>query len=190
MKWLIFLGLVLGSVEAMWRMREGLRGRPAEQIVFRAAAYGLPLGPLVAPLVGLLRKVEQQGGVGQDGFRDPRFEDKLERERRYGEVYRLHQKANGFLLEFEFPRLVPPSGVKEELGLPDEMPDYDYDLVLQNGSLVVKGRVTDARVRKAAAVSPAFPPDFTTPIQLPSRVAGFRHRFRDKTLEVALPQKL
>lgn len=190
LRWLIFLGLTIGSLEAMWRMREGFRGRPAEQIVFRAAAYGLPLGPLAAPLVGLVRTVEQQGSVGQDGFRDPRFEDKLERERRYGEVYRLRQDPNGFLLELEFPRKVPPSAIKDELGVPDDMPDYDYDVMLQDGSLVVKGRVTDERVRKVASVSPAFPPDFTTQIKLPSRVAGFRHRFRNKTLEVALPRKL
>jgi ferredoxin len=190
LNWLIFLGLVVGSVETMWRMREGFRGRPAEQIVFRAAAYGLPLAPLAFPFIGLARGAERQGSVGQDGFRDPRFEDKLERERRYGEVYRLHQKTNGFLLEFEFPRTVPPSGVKEEMGLPDEMPDYDYDLALRDGSLVVKGKVSDGRLRKVAAVSPAFPPDFTTRIQLPSRVAGFRHRFRGKILEVALPRKL
>jgi hypothetical protein len=133
---------------------------------------------------------QQQGTVGLDGFTDPRFEEKLERERRYGEVYRLTEENNGYLLHLEFPRKVPPSGVKEELGLGDEMPDYDYDIALQNGFLVVKGKVTDPNVRKVASVSPAFPPDFTQNIKLPGRVAGFRHRFLDKTLEVALPKKL
>ena len=49
--------------------------------------------------------------------------------------------------------------------MPDDMPDYDYELMLQDGFFVVKGKVTEANVRKVATVSPAFPPDFTTPNQ-------------------------
>jgi hypothetical protein len=140
--------------------------------------------------VRLVETRQKQGTVGHDGFTDPRFEDKIERERRYGEVYRLIEESNGYLLQLEFPRSVPPSGMKTELGVGDEMPDYDYDIALQNGFLVVKGKVTDPTLRKLAAVSPAFPPDFTQQIKLPARVAGFRHRFVDKTLEVALPKKV
>jgi hypothetical protein len=86
----------------------------------------------------------------------------------------------------EFPRRVPQSALKEELGVPDEMPGYDYDLLLRNGFLVIKGTVTDRNVRKLAAVSPAFPPDFTTNVELPGPVKAFKHRLRDKTLEVVL----
>jgi hypothetical protein len=82
--------------------------------------------------------------------------------------------------------VVPPSGIKEQLGISDEMPDYDYDLTIKNGFFIVKGTVSDQTVRKVAAVSPAFPPDFTTQVKLPEQVAGFRHRFRGKDLEVAL----
>ena len=190
LKYLISLGIVLATIETIWRMREGFQGRPQEQIIYRAALYGVPMGPLASPVVRLVENRQQLGGVGHDGFTDPRFEDTLERERRYGEVYRLQEESNGFLLQLEFPRKVPPSGVKEELGIGDEMPDYDYDIALQNGFLVVKGKVTDPNIRKIAGVSSAFPPDFTQNIKLPSRVAGFRHRFVDKTLEVALPKKL
>jgi hypothetical protein len=190
LNYLIFLGVALASIETIWRMREGFQGRPADQVVYRAAFYGLPLGPLASPVVRVVETRQQQGSVGQDGFSDARFGEKLERERRYGEVYRLNEEPNGYLLQLEFPRTVPPSGVKEELGVADEMPDYDYEIALQNGFLVVKGKVTDPKVRKIATVSPAFPPDFTQNIKLPARVAGFRHRFVDKTLEVALPRKI
>lgn len=190
LRWFIFLGLVVALVETIWRMREGFRGLPSERIVYRGALYGLPLVPLAAPVVRMVETRRQQGSVGQDGFTDARFEDKLERERRYGEVYRLIEETNGYLLQLEFPRKMPPSGIREQIGLGDEMPDYDYDIRLQNGMLVVKGTVTDPNVRKVAAVSPAFPPDFTQSIKLPSRVAGFRHRFVDKSLEVALPRKI
>jgi len=190
LRYLIFLGIGLATIETIWRMREGFQGRPPEQVVYRAAVYGLPMGPLASPVVRLVETRQQQGSVGQDGFSDARFEDKLERERRYGEVFRLIEESNGYLLQLEFPRKVPPSGMKAELGVGDEMPDYDYDIALQNGFLVVKGKVADPTMRKLAAVSPAFPPDFTQNVKLPSRVAGFRHRFVDKTLEVALPKKL
>jgi ferredoxin len=190
LRYLIFLGMAVAAIETIWRMREGFRGLPQDRIIFRAAAYGVPMGPLASPVVRLVETRQRQGTVGLDGFTDPRFEEKLERERRYGEVYRLLEESNGYLLQLEFPRKVPPSGIKEELGIPDQMPDYDYDIALQNGFVVVKGRVTDPTVRKIAAVSSAFPPDFTKNVKLPGRVAGFRHRFVDRTLEVALPKKL
>jgi ferredoxin len=190
LKYVIALGMVLATVEIIWRVREGFSGRPPDQIEYRPAVYGYPLAPLASPVVRLVEIRQQQGSVGQDGFKDPRFEDKIERERRYGEVYRLLEESNGYLLRLEFPRTVPPSGIKAELGIGDEMPDYDYDIALQNGFLVVKGKVTDPNVRKVAAVSSAFPPDFTQNIKLPGRVAGFRHRFVDKTLEVALPRRV
>jgi len=187
---MIVLGLAVAAIETVLRMREGLRGRPQHEIVYRGALYGLPLAPLAGPVLRSLAPREPHGTVGKDGFRNPDFDENLERERRYGEVFRLHEESNGYLLEFEFPRRVPRSAIKEELGLPDEMPDYDYELGLQNGFFTVKGRVTDPNVRRAAAVSPAFPPDFSKSIKLPQPVTGFRHRFRGKNLEVALLRQL
>jgi len=51
---------------------------------------------------------------------------------------------------------------------------------------VVQGHVTDPNLRKLAAVSPAFPPDFVTNVELPTPVSAFKHRFRGKNLEVVL----
>ncbi len=184
---LIVLGVGLASLEAAMRLREGvLRASPSTEVVYRGAWYAPPLALLFAPLVGALHRVLQRGAVAIDGFHGGNFEEKTERERRYGEVYTLREQGNGYLLRLEFPRRVPPSALKEELGIPDEMPGYDYDLSLRNGFLVVKGRVTDHNVRKLAAVSPAFPPDFTTNVELPAPVRAFKHRLRDRTLEVVL----
>ena len=98
----------------------------------------------------------------------------------------LEDMGGGYLLRLEFPQRVPATSMKEELGLPDEMPDYDYDLALTNGSFVVRGKVGDPQVRKVASGAPSFPPDFTTRIALGRPVRGFKHRYRDKTLEVVL----
>ena len=66
----------------------------------------------------------------------------------------------------------------------------DVSAVEVGSQLTIKGKVTDEKVRRIAAVSPAFPPDFTTNITLPVRPVGFRHRFQGKTLEIALPRKV
>jgi ferredoxin len=184
--WYITFGVTLAMLEAMVRMREGLKALPQDQVIYRASVYGEALGIVFKPLTRILTGPVQRGTVAVEGFSGGTFADKLERERRYGEVYSLEDKGNGYLLRFEFPRRVPPSGMKEELGVPDDMPPYDYELALQSGALLVKGSVTDPKVRKVASVSQAFPPDFTTPVALPEPVSGFRHRIRDRVLEVVL----
>jgi ferredoxin len=184
---LIVLGVGIASLEMIWRLHEAvLQASPLDQLVYRGAFYAAPLALLFAPLTRTLHRVAQQGTIGVDGFHGGGFEDKIERERRYGEVYSLREKGNGYLLHLEFPRHVPPSALKDELGVSDDMPGYDYDLSLKDGFLIVKGRLTDRNVRKLAAVSPAFPPDFTTNVELPAPVRAFKHRIRDKTLEVVL----
>jgi hypothetical protein len=185
---LITLGVAVASLEAILRMREAvLFVKPKEQVIYRSAWYAPPLAAAFVPVVRLLRRSsEQVGTVAVEGFHGGTFADKLERERRYGEVYSLEEQANGYLLRLEFPRTVPASAQKEELGVADEMPDYDYDLSLHGRYFVAKGSVVDPAVRKLAGISPAFPPDFTTNVELPGPVQGFKHRVRDKTLEIVL----
>lgn len=187
----IVLGLALAALETYWRMREGFHGQPLERVHFRGAVYGLPLAAPLAPIVSRVReRVEMHGSVGVDGFHEGPFEEKLERERRYGEVWRIQRQPNGYLVQVEFPRRIPPSRTRDEMGLGEQMPDYDYRVALLPGALLVEGHLRDEKLRKLAAVSPAFPPDFTTRIPLPGPVVGFRHRYRDKLLEVVLLEKL
>jgi hypothetical protein len=187
----ISLGVTLGVAEAAWRVRENFfRGVPFGETPLRGALYGpllFPLGWIVLKLVGP-RGAEST--VAFDGFSGghEHFDDKLERDRRYGSVYRLEDRDDAYILRLEFPRALPPSSLADELKLPPEMPDYDYDLALRDGQFEVHGKVADPQVRKLTAVAPAFPPEFTTRVALRDRVAGFRHRYRDKTLEVILPK--
>src|SRR5213083_3001521 len=189
-KW-IFLGLALGFGEAAFRMRESLFGGvPFGEAPVRGALYAplvWPLGRLVVLLAGARGSAS---GVGFDGFYGDRdhFDEKLERDRRYGSIYKIVDRDDAYILRLEFPRRLPPSSLADELRLPPEMPDYDFELSLQDGTFVVHGRVTDPQVRKLTAVAPAFPPEFTTRVPLRDPVAGFRHRYQDKTLEVILPK--
>lgn len=183
----IFLGVGIASLEAILRLREAiLYAAPADEVVYRGAVYWPPLALLAAPFTALLRRGGVRGSVPVEGFHGGDFEEKTERERRYGEVYTLSERENGYLLCLEFPRRVPKSAQKEELGIPDEMPDYDYDLSLEGDTFIVRGHVVDPNIRKLAGVSPAFPPDFTTSIELKNPVSGFKHRVENKTLEVVL----
>ena len=189
-KW-VLLGVVVALVEAGWRLREGFfRGRQVGDTPLRGAIYGpllLPLGALITALAG---RRGASSGVGFDGFHAGRehFDDKLERARRYGEVFRLEDRDDAYLFRLEFPRLVPPSSLGAELDLPAQMPDYDYDLKLENGSFVVHARVVDPQVRRITGAAPAFPSEFTTRVSLSDPVMGFRHRYRDRTLDVVLPK--
>ena len=109
-----------------------------------------------------------------------------ERERRYGNVYTIEDRGGALLVRLEFPRRMPDIGIASRAKLPDEMPDYDYDLALQNGHFIIKGRCADENVRKISSSVGAFPPEFTTVISLSEKVVGFVHRFENKLLEVML----
>jgi hypothetical protein len=187
----IVLGVLLAVGEAAWRLRESFfRGRPVAETPLRGAVYGPLLLPAGALVTGLAGRPGASGGVGFDGFHggQDHFDDKLERARRYGEVFRLVDRGDAYLLQVEFPRVVPPSTIGATMQLPAVIPDYDYDLALQNGAFVVHARVVDPRVRSITGAAPAFPSEFTTRVPLAQPVAGFRHRYRDKTLDVVLPK--
>ncbi|MCS6926688.1 MAG: hypothetical protein NZ578_12380, partial [Candidatus Binatia bacterium] len=187
-KW-IFLGLVLATGETLVRLRElFFHGVPPGQATLRGAFYGLLLAPLVAPFLSIAvgARPPEKGEIAVEGYYSPEFDEKTERARRYGEVYTVEEFGNAYLIRMELPRRVPVSAAKRELGIGDDMPDYEYDLSLNDGTFVIKGKLTDPQIRKLAAVSPAFPPDFTKQIELGAPAASFKHRYRDKVLEVVV----
>src|SRR5262249_55170782 len=101
---LITLGVGIASIEAMVRLREAmLHAMPLDQVIYRAAWYAPPLAALFAPLTRALHRAAQQGSVAIDGFHGGGFEEKVERERRYGGGYSLQEKADGYRLHLEFP---------------------------------------------------------------------------------------
>ena len=184
-----FWAVIAITVEGIWRLRDAvLFAKPTDEVKWRGAIYGPALIPLVAPLLSRAEKSRNVGDVAFEGYyeTDGAYDEKTERERRYGEIYTFEDRPSGYLLRLELPRQIPPSGVKEELGLGDEMPDYQLDLALASGWFQVHGKVVDERLRTVAATAPAFPPDFTTRIPLGERCVGFSHRVRNKVLEVVL----
>jgi 4Fe-4S binding domain len=183
----VLIGVLVGVVEAVFRLRGGIFGlKPVDEMSFPASFYGVPLALVLGPLLekhgGLIRELP----IPVDGFYSKGFVEKLERERRYGNVYTVEDRGGAFLLRMEFPRRMPDIGIASRSKLPDELPDYDYDLLLRDGQFIIKGRCTDEGVRKISSSLGAFPPEFTTVIALKEKIVGFAHHFEDKLLEVFL----
>jgi hypothetical protein len=183
----VLIALVIAVAEAVFRLRSGIFGSKApEEMEFPAAVYGAPLAFVIGPLLekhgGLIREVP----IPVDGFYSKGFDEKLERERRYGNVYTVEDRGGALLLRLEFPRRMPDIGIASRAKLPDELPDYDYDLALHDGQFVIKGRCADEEVRKISSSIGAFPPEFTTVVTLREKIVGFAHRCEDKLLEVFL----
>jgi hypothetical protein len=184
----IFLGVVVAIVETVWRLREGiLHAKPASEMIYRAAIYGLAIAPLGAVLTrggAKGRKVERK--VAFDGFQTNLHDEKLERDRRYGTVYTVKEYANAYLVRLEMPRQLPASSLKRLWNLPDEMPDYDYGIALGDNVLTVRASARGEALRRLSYVSSAFPADFMTRIEFGKQVAAFKHRLRDKVIEIVV----
>ena len=183
----LLVGLLLAILEGVFRLKDGLfKVKPAEEMKFPPAIYGGPLAliadAMLSKRIGLVREMP----IPVEGFYSKGFVAKRERERRYGNIYTVEDCGGAFLMRMEFPRWLPEIGVKSREQLSDEMPDYDYDLSLQDGQLIVKGKCTDENVRKISSSVGAFPPEFTSIIPFRERISGFAHQFHDKNLEVLL----
>ena len=181
----VLLGLLLATAEGVFRLKDGFFGaKPAEEMTFLPSFYGAPLGIIVDPLLkkytGMIRNIP----VPVEGFYSKGFVDKLERERRYGNVYTVEDRGGAFLVRLEFPRCMPDIGIAKRENLPDELPDYDYELDLQDGQLAVKGKCTDETVRKISSSIGAFPPEFVTVIPFRQKTTGFAHHYENKLLEI------
>jgi hypothetical protein len=84
------------------------------------------------------------------------------------------------------PRKLPASSLKRLWNLPDEMPDYDYNMTLGDNVLTIHASVRGEALRRLSYVSSAFPADFMTRIELSRQVAAFKHRLRDKVMEIVV----
>ncbi|MGA9721345.1 MAG: hypothetical protein WBQ86_02725, partial [Candidatus Binatus sp.] len=182
----IMLGVLIAAGEAAWRLREGvIHAKPASELTYRGCWYGLVLAPLGSMLVragGAGRPTERR--VAFDGFEGTMHEDKTERDRRYGTVYTVAEYANAYLVRLEMPRRLPPSSLKRLWNLPDEMPDYDYNIMLGDNVITISASVRGETIRRLSYVSSSFPADFTSRIEFGKPVGAFKHRMRDKVLEV------
>ena len=124
--------------------------------------------------------------VAFDGFRSAIYDEKTERDRRYGTVYEVSEELNAYLVRLEMPRRLPDSALKAMWQLPDEMPDYRCSLSLSDGVLAIRASVRGEAYRRLSYVSSSFPSEFLTRIVFAKPVGSFKHRLRDKVLEIVV----
>jgi len=181
----VMLGLLLAVVESVWRLREGIfHATPASELTYRASVYGVPMAPLGAILARGPKLTRTVRKVGFDGYSSDLFDEKLERDRRYGTVYTVAEHPGAYLVRLEMPRRIPVSSLKRLWNLPDEMPDYDYTIALGDAVLTINASVRGETLRRLSYISPSFPPDFSTRIEFEHPVSSFKHRMRNKVLEI------
>jgi ferredoxin len=182
----ILLGLLIAMGEGIWRLREGVvHAKPTHEMTYRGCWYGLALAPLGSMLVkmgGGRKHVSRK--VAFEGYSVAIHDEKTERDRRYGTVYTVDELSNAYLVRLEMPRRIPASSLKRLWNLPDEMPDYEYSITLADGVLAVSASVRGDALRRLAYVSSSFPADFVTRVTFDKQVNSFKHRLRDKMLDV------
>ena len=113
---------------------------------------------------------------------DPRDE----RDRRYGLVRDVIETDREYVVRFLFPTRVPHSRLKYMYGLPDEMPDYKYDIVMEERRLVLTAEMEDGKVKNLCYKVNSFPGKFTAAVEFDSPVKSFSPFYENKVLEIRL----
>ena len=132
----------------------------------------------------LLGESKTRRTVAFDGFHDDLYDEKLERDRRYGTVYTVTEHTNAYLVQLEMPRRLASSSLRAAWDLPVQMPDYDYTVVLASNAVMIKASLPNEALRRLSYISTSFPADFMTRIEFSQPVDGFVHRLRNKLLEI------
>ena len=150
----IFIGVVFAMVEGLYRFKDDLVSTESEEKSrYGAAFYGWIPSFIAQMILSALKStiVSQPsaprssvpGAVLTDG---PIYSDDLrERYRRYGMVNRIQEESDYYQIEIEFPRWVPDSVYKKQFDLPDRMPDYAYQIELEDDTLTVEAKLEDPR---------------------------------------------
>jgi hypothetical protein len=181
----VFPGELEESFESALARVEPVRARSC----FMTRIWGGIRGLISAGKASGREPIHLQRMVAFDGFHNDLFEDKRERDRRYGTVYSVSEQVNAFLVRLELPRRMPKSSLKQTWKLPDEMPDYACTITLTDNVLSIRAGLPDEARRRVSYVSSSFPSDFQTRIEFHTPVEGYKHRLRNKVLETIVFKK-
>ncbi len=93
-------------------------------------------------------------------------EDRVERDRRYGNDFSIEEGDGYVRVVVNFPRRVPAVRDRFRYGLPEDMPLYGHHAQLEGKSLLVAGWVKDRKIRALTHTSSSFPGQFVRTIEL------------------------
>ncbi|MBI4720638.1 MAG: hypothetical protein HY770_05365 [Chitinivibrionia bacterium] len=108
----------------------------------------------------------------------------LERRKRYGYANKVEETGEAYTITMFFPTIVPPGELADKLGLPREMPDYDYGVALSESTLTVKARLRDENILKLTGIVNSFPDRFFKEFILAKPVSRFETDYRNKVLTI------
>lgn len=108
-----------------------------------------------------------------------------ERNRRYGLVREILDFEDRTVVRIHMPTVTPEIDLKYKYGIPDEMPDYTYEVKLLNPTLLeVKASVADPKVKALCYKANAFPAQFVATLSLPAPVVKTKERYSEYTLQI------
>jgi hypothetical protein len=108
----------------------------------------------------------------------------LERKKRYGFINKMEELDAVYRIKLFFPTIIPPSELGRKLGISGEMPDYQYDISIEEGVLTVKARLTDENTLKLTGIVNSFPDRFYKEFVFEKPVDGFDSSYQEKVLEI------
>ncbi len=212
---MIFLGIIIAVTEGIYRFKDEF-GSTEAQPRYGASFYGWLMSLVATPLLigarsALVKESASQrttapGAVAVDGaiYTD----DIKERYRRYGMINQVSEMADYYRIEIEFPRWVPHSSMKETYGLPDRLPDYDYEVHLSSPysieaipvsetTVTVQtqlpvnpktGQMEDPRFENVVGRASSFPNGFTSVFPIQAQPVDFHTHYRNRVLEIIVPK--
>ncbi len=113
-----------------------------------------------------------------------------ERMKRYGMATSIEETAHQYLMRVALPEKVPEHAYKYKWNLPDQMPDYKFDVHLENNGkrLFIKGWLEDQRVKRLCGVLNSFPDRFLRELELthPAKDLKFNYNPAAKVLDIII----
>ncbi len=194
------LGFALGTVEGAFRLLGGplwYRGREASYVL--GAWYTMPLGILATVRSTLARrrigvahspfaKHWHDGGAVAEGRTMVNLELERDRQRRYGNVYRMIQRPGGAELIFELARWMPEHPARAALGIDGRLPDYQWSLEQDANTLRVHAKLPDGPLRTLSGQVNGLPLSFSKLVVFDRDIASAEGRYeaQTRTLRIAV----
>jgi hypothetical protein len=86
------------------------------------------------------------------------------------------------------PHWVPDSEYKKLYDLPDRMPDYTYQITLEDNTVIVETQLEDPRFAEVLGRSSSFPNGFRNIFHIEGQPENYKVAYRDNLLEVIVPK--
>lgn len=113
-----------------------------------------------------------------------------ERMKRYGMASSMEETLDKYFVRVALPDRVPDHALKYKWNLPEKMPDYKFDIQLQDKGkkLFFKGWLEDAAVKRLCGIANSFPDRFLREIELgePAKDVSFNYNPKDKVLDIVI----